>query len=104
MTTSGKEHSLKATTGLVHSHEHKQTLKSLLFGVVIGFFFGFALEKSKVFVPSIIRTQMHFQTFTMIKMFLSGFFFVFYFILFFIFYFYFLFFVRNKQLHREACL
>jgi len=76
-----------------HNHPHESTLKALLIGVCIGFVFGFALEKSKVFTPELIRSQMHFTSFTMVKMFLAGlnwekkifyFYFYFYFILLFL--------------------
>lgn len=55
-----------------HNHQHEQTMKALIVGALIGFVFGFALEKSKVFTPSLIRSQMHFTSFTMVKMFLAG--------------------------------
>jgi hypothetical protein len=48
------------------------TTRSLLVGALIGFAFGFALEKAKVFLPHTIQAQMLFQQLTMIKMFLSA--------------------------------
>ena len=38
----------------------------------VGFLFGFVLEKSKVYDPQIIRDQMVFKRFIMLKMFLSA--------------------------------
>lgn len=40
---------------------------------LIGFLFGYAMEKSKVYEPKAIRQQMIFQKFIMIKMFLAAF-------------------------------
>ena len=39
---------------------------------MMGCIFGIALEKARVFEPVFIRTQMVFQTFLMLKMFLSA--------------------------------
>jgi uncharacterized membrane protein YedE/YeeE len=39
---------------------------------IIGFLFGYAMEKSKVYEPKAIRQQMIFQKFIMIKMFLTA--------------------------------
>ena len=38
----------------------------------LGFWFGYAMEKSKVYEPRAIRQQMIFQRFIMLKMFLSS--------------------------------
>lgn len=46
--------------------------KALLYGFPTGVVFGFALEKSKVYLPEIIRSQMRFESFTMLKMFLAA--------------------------------
>lgn len=47
-----------------------------LFGFTIGIgtggVFGYALEKSKVYLPVLIRQQMKFQDFTMLKVFLMA--------------------------------
>ena len=39
----------------------------------LGFFFGYAMEKAKVYEPRAIRQQMIFRRFIMLKMFLSAF-------------------------------
>jgi len=60
---------------MTHDHSKVQStipLKPLVIGILLGFVFGFALEKSKVFMPGLIRTQMHFTTFSMLKMFLAA--------------------------------
>lgn len=44
-----------------------------LISTLIGFFFGYAMEKSKVYEPKAIRQQMIFQKFIMLKIFLTSF-------------------------------
>jgi uncharacterized membrane protein YedE/YeeE len=51
---------------------NSEKLFALASGLSIGTIFGFALEKSKVYLPTIIREQMKFQSFTMLKMFLMA--------------------------------
>jgi hypothetical protein len=48
------------------------TLKYLC-SLVLGFLFGYAMEKAKVYEPKAIRQQMIFRRFIMLKMFLSAF-------------------------------
>jgi len=45
---------------------------SISTALIMGFIFGFALEKGRVFEPSVIRDQMLLNRFIMIKMFLSA--------------------------------
>jgi len=47
-------------------------IKTLLFSISIGILFGFALEKSKVYLPSFIIGQMNFTYFVMIKVFFTA--------------------------------
>ena len=44
-----------------------------LVSLVLGFCFGYAMEKAKVHEPKAIRQQMIFQLFIMLKMFLAAF-------------------------------
>jgi hypothetical protein len=44
-----------------------------LISLVLGFLFGYAMEKAKVYEPKAIRQQMIFSRFIMLKMFLSAF-------------------------------
>ena len=44
-----------------------------IISALIGFLFGYAMEKSKVYEPKAIRQQMIFQKFIMLKMFLTAF-------------------------------
>ena len=44
-----------------------------LISLVLGFLFGYAMEKAKVYEPKAIRQQMIFRRFIMLKMFLSAF-------------------------------
>jgi len=43
-----------------------------IISTLIGFFFGYAMEKSKVYEPKAIRQQMIFKKFIMLKMFLTA--------------------------------
>lgn len=45
---------------------------AMIKGISIGAVFGFALEKSKVYLPVVIREQMKFQSYTMLKVFLMA--------------------------------
>ncbi len=47
-------------------------LNGLAAGLCIGFTFGIALEKSKVYLPFVIREQMLLHNFIMLKVFLSA--------------------------------
>jgi len=50
----------------------KETVFAFISGICIGGGFGFALEKSKVYLPVVIRQQMKLQNFTMMKLFLMS--------------------------------
>ena len=45
----------------------------MFFSWVLGFVFGYAMEKAKVYEPKAIRQQMIFKRFIMLKMFLAAF-------------------------------
>lgn len=45
-------------------------VRAVGYGLGVGFIFGTALEKAKVYLPDVIRSQMVFEDFTMLKMFL----------------------------------
>ncbi|EFA77342.1 hypothetical protein PPL_12553 [Heterostelium album PN500] len=47
-------------------------LKSSLAGLAIGGVFGYALQRSNVYLPSVIQGQMDFSDFTMLKMFMTA--------------------------------
>lgn len=47
-------------------------VQGILLGSIMGFIFGFALEKSKIIEPRLIIAQMQLTDFTMIKVFLSA--------------------------------
>jgi uncharacterized membrane protein YedE/YeeE len=44
----------------------------LAFGLLVGLAIGFTFEKGKIFLPAVIKGQMVFQDFSMMKMFLAG--------------------------------
>ena len=50
-----------------------QWILKYLCSLLLGFLFGYAMEKAKVYEPKAIRQQMIFRRFIMLKMFLSAF-------------------------------
>jgi uncharacterized membrane protein YedE/YeeE len=50
----------------------QERIKAIIYGFGVGTAFGIALEKSKMFLPLLIRDQMTFTNFTMLKVFLTA--------------------------------
>ncbi|EGG20154.1 hypothetical protein DFA_07274 [Cavenderia fasciculata] len=59
----------KKTTTSLSSFD---SLKASLSGLAVGTLFGYALQRSKVFLPIVIQQQMQFTNFTMLKMFMTA--------------------------------
>ena len=49
-----------------------ERVKAIIYGFGVGTAFGIALEKSKMFLPLLVRDQMSFTNFTMLKVFLTA--------------------------------
>ena len=68
----GKEEEKKDEKTEIYIQYDKYDLKIIVISCIIGFLFGFILEKSKVYEPKFIRQQMIFNKFLMMKMFFSA--------------------------------